>query len=74
MGWPTTDDPRTKFVTVRFTEGENDDINLHAKASGETRSAYVRRCVDRCIEADKRRAKRTENARGAAPSGRLAES
>lgn len=73
MGWPTTDDPRTAFVTVRFTEGENDDINLRAKANGQTRSAYVRECVDRCVAADKRKAARQENRQGS-PSGRLVDS
>lgn len=68
MAWPTTNDPRTKFVTVRFTEDEAADIDwLIGHVNAKDRSAAVRQCVDRVIAAEKRRAnkaKKTEHAAG----------
>jgi hypothetical protein len=56
MGWPTTDDPRNKFVTVRLTENENDELEAHARAEGhKDRSAATRDALFRVIRADKRR-------------------
>jgi len=59
MAWPTTDDPRTKFVTVRFTEDESDDIDwLIQQTNAKDRSAAVRQCVDRVVAAERKRAAR----------------
>lgn len=52
MAWPTTDDPRTVFVTVRFTESEADDMD---KYLGGSRSNAVRDSVGRAVAIEKRR-------------------
>lgn len=66
MAWPTTNDPRTKFVTVRFTEDEASDIDwLIGHVNAKDRSAAVRQCVDRVIAAERKRAakaKRSDDA------------
>lgn len=64
MAWPTTDEPRTKFVTVRFTENEHDDLLwLLGVMNAKDRSAAVRNCVDRVVAAERRRAKKSKTAR-----------
>lgn len=56
MGWPTTNDPRNKFVTVRLTESENDELLAHTAAEGhKDRSTASRDAIFRVIRADKRR-------------------
>jgi len=59
MAWPTTTDPKTEFVTVRFTKSEAADIAwLIQHTNAKDRSAAVRQCVDRVIAAERRRAKK----------------
>lgn len=58
--WPTTNDPRTVFVTVRLTAGEAADLDAHATACGMGRSAAVRDAVDRVISASKRRKNKSQ--------------
>jgi len=58
MAWPTTNNPKTEFVTLRLTVEENDALIAAANAAGMDRSAYVRDCVRRVREADKRKAAR----------------
>jgi hypothetical protein len=70
MSWPTTDDPRIKFVTLRLTQGESDDLDAFAATRGESRSGAVRECVDRVIAAEKRRAKRQKVSRTPGPKMR----
>lgn len=53
--WPTTNDPRTVFVTVRLTASEAADLDAHAASLGLTRSAAVRDATDRVIAAKKRK-------------------
>lgn len=61
MGWPTTNDPRTEFVTVRFTVSEAADIDwLQGQTNAKNRSVAVRDCVDRVVAAEKRRAKKAK--------------
>lgn len=68
MSWPTTDDPRTEFVTVRFTVGEAADIDwLIAQTGAKSRSEAVRTAVDRVVHAEKRRAARAK--RSGTPGG-----
>lgn len=56
MAWPTTSDPRTQFVTLRFTVAEADDIDWLTAVTGATsRSAALRDAVDRAVEAQKRK-------------------
>jgi hypothetical protein len=55
MSWPTTDNPRTEFVTVRFTADEAADIDwLVGRVGAKSRSAAVRGAVDRVVAAEKR--------------------
>lgn len=59
MAWPKTNDPRTEFVTVRFTATEHADLLwLMGHVNAKDRSAAVRQCVDRVIAAEKRRARK----------------
>lgn len=58
MGWPTTSDPKTEFVTARFTVSESADLDAAASAAHLKRSAYVRDAVARAIAADKRAARK----------------
>lgn len=64
MGWPTTNDPRTEFVTVRFTVSEAADIDwLQGQTNAKNRSVAVRDCVDRVVAAEKRRARKQKTER-----------
>ncbi len=59
MAWPTTDKPRTEFITLRLTADEAADLDAYRSAGGfKSRSAAVRDAVDRVIAAEKRRAAR----------------
>lgn len=51
MAWPTTSNPRTNFVTVRFTDDEADDLDL----LGSSRSESIRDAVARVVAIEKRR-------------------
>jgi hypothetical protein len=65
MAWRTTDEPRTVFVTVRFTEDEARDlVEYQQDANLKDRSAAVRNCVDRVVAAEKRRKKRAKGDNG----------
>lgn len=56
MTWPTTDDPRTEFITLRLTKSEAADLDSFRQTGNfKSRSAAVRNCVDRVIAAEKRR-------------------
>lgn len=72
MAWPTTNDPKTEFATLRFTVSEMADVDLWADANGMKRSAFIRDCVARCIAADKKKAKR-QQASTSKPGGRVDE-
>jgi len=64
MAWPTTDDPRTQFVTVRFTVDEESDIQWAAGVLNmKDRSALVREAVDRLVASERKRAKKQRGAR-----------
>lgn len=58
MAWPTTDDPKTNFVTIRFTDGESASIDASRHKAHQTRSAYIRDCVRRVQQAEDRKAAR----------------
>jgi len=59
MAWPTTNDPKTNFVTVRFTDDEMADLLwLQGRMNAKDRSAAVRQCVDRVNAAERKRAKK----------------
>lgn len=64
MAWPTTDDPRTEFVTVRFTASEAADLLwLQGRLNAKNRSAALRQCADRVIAHEKRAEKRARTER-----------
>lgn len=64
MAWPTTNDPRTEFVTVRFTVDEAADIDwLRGQTNSKSRSAAVRGAVDRVVSAEKKRAAKARTQR-----------
>lgn len=65
MSWPTTDDPRTEFVTLRLTKGEAATLDTYAKSKQFTRSAAVRDAVIRVVNAEAKRTKRDKGARKA---------
>lgn len=68
MSWPTTDDPRTEFVTLRFTVGEAADLDwLKNQTGAKSRSEAVRNACDRVVAAEKKRAKRTKKAAAPGP-------
>lgn len=57
MSWPTTNDPRTEFATVRFTVSEAADIDwLVGHTNVKSRSAAIRNAVDRVIASERKRA------------------
>jgi metal-responsive CopG/Arc/MetJ family transcriptional regulator len=51
MAWPTTSNPRTNFVTVRFTDDEADDLDM----LGSSRSEAIRDAVARVVAIEKRK-------------------
>lgn len=59
MAWPTTNNPRTEFVTLRLTADEAQDLDAFASKRSLSRSAAVRDAVGRVIAAEKKRAART---------------
>lgn len=72
MSWPTTPTPNKEvFVTVRFAPDEAGDLATAYTAAGVSKSAFIRRCVARCIAADKRKAEalRTGKIQGGASDG-----
>ncbi len=58
MSWPTTNDPKSEFVTLRLTVSEMTDLDAYASSRGLSRSAAVRDATARVIAAEKRREKR----------------
>lgn len=65
MAWPTTNDPKTEFVTLRLTVGEAADLDVAAANAGERRSSYVRAAVEEKIARDQQaRAKTRKKSRG----------
>ena len=65
MAWPTTRNPRTEFVTVRFTVDEAADVDwLQSQTNARSRSSAVRDAVDRVIAAERKRAARTRPLHG----------
>lgn len=60
MGWPTTQTPRTEFVTVRFTEDEAAALDTLATSQGTNRSTAVREAVNRVLAAENRKARRAK--------------
>ena len=66
MSWPTTNDPRTEFVTLRFTKSEAADIDwLIGQTNAKNRSVAVRDSVGRVVAAERKRAKRVRRGGGA---------
>lgn len=62
MAWPTTNKPRTEFVTIRLTVEEAADLDAYAATLGSSRSKTVRGAVARVIAAEQRRARKQARA------------
>lgn len=60
MGWPTTSNPRTEFVTLRLTVDEAEALQQMADTRSQSRSEYVREALGRVVSADQRKQKRAE--------------
>lgn len=58
MAWPTTSEPKTEFVTVRFTVREAQLLDEAAARSGLKRSEFLRKAVERVLAADAKRQKK----------------
>lgn len=59
MAWPTTNDPRTVFVTSRLTEAEAADLDWLVAERGTSRSDVLRSAVDSEVARAKKAAART---------------
>lgn len=64
MAWPTTNDPRTEFVTLRLTTSEAAELDALATQQGTSRSVAVRNAVARVITAEKKRSKKAGQSGG----------
>lgn len=72
MAWPTTNNPRDNFVTLRLTDDEAADVDwLQAQTGGKNRSDTVRKALDRVVSAEKKRAQRARRASKAPGPGML---
>lgn len=61
MSWPTTPTPnKDTHVTARLSPEESHELTVAARTAGVSKSAFVRRCVKRCIEHDKKVAARLQ--------------
>lgn len=58
MAWPTTNDPRVKFATMRMTETEDDDVDWACRYRGMSRSEYLRLAAAEQIARDKKAARK----------------
>lgn len=45
MAWPTTDNPRTEFISVRLTADEATALEMYASANAISRSEALRDAV-----------------------------
>lgn len=62
MAWPTTNNPRTEFVTLRLTKDEAADLDALRAATGQTRSQAVRAAVERAVTAHQRKTRKNARA------------
>lgn len=58
MAWPTTNDPRTVFVTSRLTAAEEADLDWFVARRGWSRSEALRTGLDEMIAREKKSAAR----------------
>lgn len=58
MAWPTTNDPRTVFVTGRLTEPEAQDLDWLVAQRGTSRSEVLRTALDNEVAREKKAAAR----------------
>ena len=61
MAWPTTNEPRTNFVTVRLTDAEHADLLwLQGRVGAKDRSAALRQSMERVVKAERKREAKTK--------------
>ena len=53
MAWPTTQNPRASFVTLRLTDDEVLDLDVLVASRGTSRSAVVRDALREAVLRDK---------------------
>lgn len=61
MAWPTTEDPRTEFVTLRLTKPERAELELYAQSTGKKRGVVARDAIFRVIRAERKREAKQKN-------------
>lgn len=64
MAWPTTNDPRTEFATLRMTVTEAAEIDALAHARGVSRSEMLRQAAANEVERDRKARARQKNRKG----------
>lgn len=71
MAWPTTDNPRKNFVTLRLTDDEAADLDWLAVQMGSaSRSDAIRTAFERVVAAEKRKKARVKTG-GKTPGPRV---
>jgi len=60
MAWPTTNDPRTVFVTSRLTAAEAADLDALVAERGTSRSDILRTAIDNEVARAKKSAQRAK--------------
>lgn len=68
MSWPTTDEPRTVFATVRFTEREGAEIEEAVREHYPDRSAFLRAASEREVARLARLSKKKQKQKGGDPA------
>lgn len=64
MAWPTTNDPRIKFATMRMTETEDDDVDSTCRLLGMSRSEFLRVAASEKIERVRRATRKAQKKGG----------
>lgn len=64
MAWPTTNDPRTEFATMRMTETEDADLDWGCRLLGVSRSEFLRDASAEKIERLRRAERRAQKKGG----------
>ena len=58
MGWPTTQEPRDNFLTLRLTDAEQAEVDAYVQRRGENRSAAVRNLLLGAVRKEMRAGKK----------------
>lgn len=69
MAWPTSNDPRVKFATMRMTETEDDDVDWASRRRNVSRSEFLREAVSNEVARERRAAAKEQKAQQAQKKG-----